>query len=58
MEHETYVCNECGSDCVYFDAWVGVNDREDVDIFSNTYCKNCSAECWIIEESEYKQEKE
>jgi hypothetical protein len=35
------VCRECESDYVYYDAYVNVNDRNDVITFDAIYCSNC-----------------
>ena len=35
------VCRECGSDEVYYDAYVNVNDPDDVETFDEVYCMGC-----------------
>jgi hypothetical protein len=35
------VCEFCGSDEVFFDAYVGVNNPEDVRIFEPIDCDSC-----------------
>ena len=47
-----YVCSECGSDMVYCDAWVGLNDPDDIKVFDNTYCDECEGQCSIDEAQE------
>ena len=35
------VCDRCGSDRVFYDAWVNVNDPEYVITFDNMTCAEC-----------------
>lgn len=35
------VCGICGSDEVFWDALVGVNDRDDVRTFDQAICGSC-----------------
>ena len=44
------VCKYCGSEEVVYDAWVNVNDYEDVQIFDDVYCKECESSTSLIEE--------
>lgn len=37
----TYTCPECGSEEVFADAYVGVNDPDDVRTFSSFFCMDC-----------------
>jgi hypothetical protein len=46
------VCKECGSDAVYFDAYVGVNDPEDVRTFDAVFCDDCGGETSLVEKEE------
>ena len=43
------VCESCGSDRVFNDAWVEANDTESVVIFDSTFCEECDSECGIKE---------
>lgn len=47
-----YSCAACGSENVYCDAWVGLNDPDDVMTFDTTHCENCEGECSINEREE------
>ena len=38
------VCSACGSDEVFYDAYVGVNDDNDVRRFDAVFCDNCGGE--------------
>jgi rRNA maturation endonuclease Nob1 len=38
------VCTSCGSGDVFFDAYVGVNDRNDVRTFDAVFCDACGGE--------------
>lgn len=40
-----YVCTKCGSANVLADAFVHVNDPEDVRTFDDVYCENCESSC-------------
>lgn len=42
MSH--WVCSTCGSDAVFFDAWVGANDPTDLRVFDQAYCDDCGGE--------------
>jgi len=35
------ICDRCGSDRVFYDAWVNVNDPEYVITFDNMTCAEC-----------------
>ena len=35
------VCSACGSDDVWYDAFVNVNDETDIQLFSHIYCGSC-----------------
>ena len=39
------VCTHCGSGNVMCDAWVAVNDPDDVQTFDDLYCENCESSC-------------
>ena len=41
---EVSVCSACGSEEVFYDAYVGVNDGEDVRTFDAVFCDNCGGE--------------
>ena len=47
------VCKYCGSDEVVYDAWVNVNDYEDVQIFDDVYCKECEQTTYLIDAQQY-----
>ena len=38
-------CTHCGSGNVMRDAWVAVNDPDDVRTFDDLYCLNCESSC-------------
>ena len=38
------VCKECGSADVYWDAYVNVNDPNDVRLFDAVFCDDCGGE--------------
>lgn len=42
---QVYVCSACGSANVQRDAWVHVNDPEEVRTFDDLYCENCESSC-------------
>ena len=42
-----YVCTYCGSPRVKRDAWVSVNDPDDVSVFDDTFCEDCDGPCRI-----------
>lgn len=50
------VCSACGSDRVYCDAYVGLNDPEDVLLFSQEYCAECGGETTTVEVEEMETE--
>lgn len=35
------VCGTCGSDVVFWDAYVSVNDPNDVRVFDQAFCDSC-----------------
>lgn len=43
------VCTYCGSPRVYSDAYVGMNDSNDVLLFDDKYCDDCGGECHVNE---------
>lgn len=45
----TFHCQECGSPNVFCDAWVSLNDPDDVRRFDSTFCDNCEREVSTIE---------
>lgn len=44
-----HVCTTCGSPRVFYDAFVGINDPEDVRTFDDTTCDDCGKECSTTE---------
>jgi DNA-directed RNA polymerase subunit RPC12/RpoP len=48
-----YVCTQCGSDNVLFDAWAAWNEEKQemelVTTFDDTYCEQCGGECKVKE---------
>lgn len=50
----TWVCLECGSDEVYFDGWIGVNDPSDIKSFDETHCERCQESCDITEATNWR----
>lgn len=43
-------CSHCGGTAVYADAWVGINDPDDVlGPYENFHCEDCEGECSITE---------
>lgn len=46
------VCSTCGSDRVFFDAWVGVNDPSDILTFDTVFCNNCDGESSLTEKED------
>lgn len=42
-------CSECGSTDVFYDAYVGVNDPEDVRTFDQAFCDDCGGETSLVE---------
>ena len=56
-----FQCTSCGGNRVLCDAWVNLNDDEDVRTFDQTYCEDCDGECSVREvevpdEDEYQPE--
>lgn len=45
------VCTTCGSEDVFYDAYVGVNDENDVRTFDAVFCDNCGGETSLKEAS-------
>lgn len=43
------VCTACGSPRVLADAWVGVNDPDNVTTFGATFCEDCEGDCNVVE---------
>lgn len=41
-------CAVCGSDSVYYDAYVGVNDPTDIRTFDDVFCDECSGEASVV----------
>lgn len=44
-----FQCTSCGGNRVLCDAWVNLNDDEDVRTFDQTYCEDCDGECSVQE---------
>ena len=44
-----FQCTSCGGNRVLCDAWVNLNDPEDVRTFDQTYCEDCDGECSVRE---------
>jgi hypothetical protein len=44
-----FQCTSCGGNRVLCDAWVSLNDPEDVRTFDQTYCEDCDGECSVRE---------
>ena len=44
-----FQCTSCGGNRVLCDAWVNLNDDEDVRTFDQTYCEDCDGECSVKE---------
>lgn len=38
------VCNTCGSPRILLDAYVNINDQDDVRIYDNAVCEDCDAD--------------
>ena len=36
------ICSDCHSDKVFYDAYVGINDKEDIRLFDDVFCEDCS----------------
>lgn len=49
------VCNACGNEDIYFDAWVDQYGGV-VSVFNNCFCPKCDGECTPVKAQE--QEKE
>lgn len=47
------VCEECGSVNIFFDAYVNVNDPDDIRTFDATYCGDCATFCSIINAEDF-----
>ena len=51
MEKYKYICTECGSDNIKWDAWAAYNEEtQEMELdnwFDNTYCIECDGECSI-----------
>lgn len=43
------VCTACGSPRVLADAWVRVNDPDNVMTFDATFCEDCEGDCNVVE---------
>lgn len=43
------VCTHCGSADIEQDAYVHLNDRENVKTFDDLYCCNCDSSCRVKE---------
>lgn len=53
---EELVCKYCGSTDVLRDAWVNLNDNEQViSVFDTWYCNNCECETSPISKQEWQQ---
>ena len=44
-----FQCTTCHGNNVLQDAWVSLNDPEDVRTFDQTYCEDCDGECSVRE---------
>lgn len=42
---KVHVCTTCGSPRVYADAFVGLNNENDVRTFDDTHCDDCDGSC-------------
>lgn len=40
-------CTSCGGCNVFADAWVNINDPEDVRMFDQAFCEDCDGECSV-----------
>ncbi len=50
MKNKTvWICDRCGSDNVYFDAYVSVNHRDDIRVYDATFCDGCQKATTISE---------
>ena len=47
-----WVCAECGSDDIWRDAYVNVNDYHDVREFDDVVCENCGTTVEIVEKDD------
>lgn len=43
------VCTTCGSANIQQDAWVHLNEPEDIQTFPELYCENCESACKVKE---------
>jgi len=44
-----FQCTTCRGNNVLQDAWVSLNDPEDVRIFDQAFCEDCDGECNVEE---------
>jgi hypothetical protein len=44
-----FQCTHCRGNNVLQDAWVSLNDHEDVRTFDSTFCEDCGGECSVLE---------
>ena len=44
-----WCCTTCGGQSVYSDAWVSMNDPDDVRTFDASHCDGCDGECNVEE---------
>jgi hypothetical protein len=44
-----FQCTSCHGNNVLCDAWVSLNDPEDVRIFDQAFCEDCDGECSVVE---------
>lgn len=40
-----HVCTTCGSPRVMLDAWVNINDPDDVRTYDDKFCEDCDGAC-------------
>ena len=52
-----FQCTSCHGNNVLCDAWVSLNDPEDVRLFDQAFCEDCDGEC-SVEEVEVPDEDE
>lgn len=43
------VCKNCGSNKIFYDAWVSANDPSHVVTFDYTCCMDCDGQCEVLE---------
>lgn len=48
MNQKIRVCKECGSENIFFDAYVGVNDPTDVRTFDAVFCDDCGKQTGAV----------